>query len=81
MEPPQQLGVREVQVQLPLTDEAIRPLQLGDAVFLNGLIFTGREGVYQQIFERGLEPPFDIRHSCNVTFHCSPAVSDPSLGV
>ena len=81
MEPSQQLGVREVQVQLPLTDEAIRPLQLGDAVFLNGLIFTGREGVYQQIFERGLEPPFDIRHSCNVTFHCSPAVSEPSPGV
>jgi len=63
---------------MPLTDEAICPLQLGDAVFLNGLIFTGREGVYQQIFGRGLEPPFDIRNSCNVTFHCSPAVSEPS---
>jgi L(+)-tartrate dehydratase beta subunit len=81
MEPSQQLGVREVQVQLPLTDETIRSLQLGDAVFLSGLIFTGREGVYQQIFERGLEPPFDIRHGCNVTFHCSPAVSEPSPGV
>jgi L(+)-tartrate dehydratase beta subunit len=74
-------AVREVQLQLPLTAEAIRPLQLGDAVFLNGLVFTGREGVYQQIFERGLEPPFDIRQTCNVTFHCSPAVSEPSPGV
>ena len=72
MEQPQpQLGVRSPGA-IALTGEAIRPLQLGDAVFLNGLIFTGREGVHQQIFERGLEPPFDIRHSCNVTFHRSP---------
>jgi L(+)-tartrate dehydratase beta subunit len=73
--------VREVRVPLPLTAETIRSLQLGDAVFLDGLIFTGREGVYRQIFERGLEPPLDIRQVCNVTFHCSPAVSEPSPGV
>jgi L(+)-tartrate dehydratase beta subunit len=81
MSEPQPAGVREVRVPLPLTAETIRSLQLGDAVFLDGLIFTGREGVYRQIFERGLEPPLDIRRLCNVTFHCSPAVSEPSPGV
>ena len=81
MERPKDLGVREVQLQLPLTEDAIRPLELGDAVFLSGLLFTGREGVYRQIFDRGLPPPLDIRHACNVTFHCSPAVSEPTPGV
>lgn len=81
MERPEQLGVREVQLQLPLTADAVHTLELGDAVFLNGLIFTGREGVYKQIFDRGFEPPLDIRHTCNVTFHCSPAVNEPSPGV
>lgn len=74
-------GVREVQVQLPLTLEVAGTLALGDAVFLNGLVFTGREGVYQHIFERGFEPPLDIRHTCNVTFHCSPAVGETAPGV
>jgi L(+)-tartrate dehydratase beta subunit len=73
-------GVREVTLSLPLTEEAAHSLEVGDAVFLTGLIFTGREGVYQQIFERSLEPPLDIRHTCNVTFHCSPAVNEPSPG-
>ena len=81
MDQPEQLGVREVQLQLPLTEDAIRPLELGDAVFLNGVLFTGREGVYRQIFDLGFEPPLDIRHTCNVAFHCSPAVSEPTPGV
>lgn len=81
MQQPEQPGVREVQVQLPLTAETAATLELGDAVFLHGLVFTGREGVYQQIFERGLEPPLDMRHTCNATFHCSPAVSETAPGV
>ena len=68
--------MREVQLQLPLTAAAVQSLELGDAVFLNGLVFTGREGVYRQIFEKGIEPPFDMQQTCNVTFHCSPAVSE-----
>ncbi len=74
-------GVREVQVRLPLTDAAARELQLGDAVFLNGLVFTGREGVYRQIFDLGVPPPLDLRQTCNVNFHCSPAVRETAPGV
>ena len=81
MERPEQFGVREVHIELPLTDETIRELELGDAVFLNGLVWTGREGVYRQIFDCGLEPPLDLRHTCNVTFHCSPAVGETAPGV
>ena len=80
MERTEQLRMREIHLQLPLTEDAVRTLELGDAVFLTGPLFTGREGFYQQVFEKGLEPPLDIRHTCNVTFHCSPAVNEPSPG-
>jgi L(+)-tartrate dehydratase beta subunit len=80
MERTEQLRMRETHLELPLTEAAVRTLELGDAVFLSGLIFTGREGFYQQVFEKGLEPPLDLRHTCNVTFHCSPAVSEPHPG-
>ena len=80
MDRTEQLRMREVHLQLPLTDTAARTLELGDAVFLSGLIFTGREGFYHQVFEKGLEPPLDLGHACNVTFHCSPAVNEPRPG-
>ncbi len=50
-------AVREVRLPLPLTADAVQSLELGDAVFLDGLVFTGREGVCRQIFENGIEPP------------------------
>ncbi len=65
---------------MPLTAEDVQGLKLGDAVFLSGLVFTGREGVYRHIFENGNEPPLDMRNTCNTTFHCSPAVSETSPG-
>lgn len=80
MERTEQLRMRDIHLQLPLTDAAVRTLELGDAVFLSGLLFTGREGFYQQVFEKGLEPPLDLRHTCNVTFHCSPAVHETHPG-
>jgi L(+)-tartrate dehydratase beta subunit len=80
MERTEELRMHELPLQLPLTDAAVRTLELGDAVFLSGMIFTGREGFYQQVFEKGLEPPLDLGQTCNVTFHCSRAVSEPSPG-
>jgi L(+)-tartrate dehydratase beta subunit len=80
MERTEQLRMHEVHLQLPLTDTAVHTVELGDAVFLSGLLFTGREGFYHQVFEKGLEPPLDLRHTCNVTFHCSPAANEPRPG-
>jgi L(+)-tartrate dehydratase beta subunit len=80
MDRTEHLRMHEVHLQLPLTAAAAQTLELGDAVFLSGLIFTGREGFYQQVFEKGLEPPLALGHACNVTFHCSPAVNEPRPG-
>ncbi|RJQ57283.1 MAG: fumarate hydratase [Desulfobacteraceae bacterium] len=76
-----QKGIREVDLTLPLDTKGISSLALGDAVYLNGIVFTGREGVYHRIFEKNIEPPIDIRALGGATFHCSPAVSETSPGV
>ena len=74
-------GIREINLTLPVSQEDIESLRLGDAVYLNGLVFTGREGVYHRIFEKEIEPPIDIRTLGGATFHCSPAISEVSPGV
>jgi L(+)-tartrate dehydratase beta subunit len=76
-----QKAIREVTLTLPLTREDSDALELGDVVFLNGLIFTGREGFYHQLFERRIEPPRDIRKLHGATFHCSPAICETAPGV
>jgi L(+)-tartrate dehydratase beta subunit len=73
-------GIREVELAVPFEVEAVTELRPGDAVFLTGTIFTGREGVYRQLFERNLKPPVDLRAVCPVNFHCSPAIAEDAPG-
>jgi len=73
--------IREVYLTLPVKQEDIESLKLGDAVYLTGLVFTGREGVYNQIFEKKIKPPIDISKLGGATFHCSPAVCETAPGV
>jgi L(+)-tartrate dehydratase beta subunit len=74
-------GIREIDLTLPLGQKDVESVRLGDAVYLNGLVFTGREGVYRQIFEKKTEPPIDIRRLGGATFHCSPAINETAPGV
>ena len=76
-----QRKIREVNITLPANRDEMESLELGDAVFLNGLVFTGREGFYHTIFEKGIEPTIDIRTLGGATFHCSPAISETAPGV
>ncbi len=64
-----------VNLQTPATAADIRALTVGDVVYLNGIIYTGREGVYRKILDEGIEPPIDLKSVSNVNFHCSPAAS------
>ena len=60
-------------LQLPLTEEDVRGLALGDAVSLTGTIFTARDAAHKYLVEN---PDFsripDIRGS--VLYHCGPVV-------
>jgi len=65
----------EVHLTTPVPPAAIRALKLGDVVYLSGVLYTAREGVYRQVVERGWPLPPGLRDLTNVNFHCSPAAT------
>jgi fumarate hydratase class I len=62
---------REVRLQAPLTDEAVRSLRVGDVVLISGRMFTGRDAVHSHLMKH--EPPVDLNGS--VLYHCGPVVA------
>ena len=68
-------GLRHRRLTVPVTDEDLRDLKLGDIVYLDGVIYTGREGMYQRYLGDKEEPPVPLAEISNVNFHCSPAAS------
>jgi L(+)-tartrate dehydratase beta subunit len=67
--------MRKVRLTIPVTDEDLEGLELGDVVYLDGIVYTGREGVYNRALGEGIKPPVDLKALSNVTFHCSPAAA------
>ena len=64
-----------VRLSTPVSAEAIAGLALGQVVYLDGVVYTAREGVYRRILDEGAAPPPDLKALTNVNFHCSPAAS------
>jgi fumarate hydratase class I len=61
---------REVRLQAPLTEDAVRGLKVGDVVLISGPMFTGRDAVHSYLMKH--DPPVDLRGS--VLYHCGPVV-------
>ena len=74
-EPGQGGRLKKVRLKTPVTQEDLQGLELGNVVYLDGIVYTGREGLYNRIINEGAEPPVDLKELTNVTFHCSPAAS------
>lgn len=74
------LEMREVHLTCPVKPEKIAQLRLGDLVYLNGLIYTGREGLYERMIGQGLDLPVPIQTISNANFHCSPAATTTEDG-
>ena len=62
------------------TDDAIAALQIGDIVYLDGTIYTAREGVYMRVIEDGVDLPLDLPAVSAANFHCSPAATQHDDG-
>ncbi|UWR24312.1 fumarate hydratase C-terminal domain-containing protein [Sulfitobacter sp. S190] len=65
--------LREVELSTTPTDEAIADLRLGDIVYLTGLMYTAREGVYMRSLEDMANIPMELPGQSAANFHCSPA--------
>ncbi len=64
-----------VELSAPADPAALAALNIGDIVYINGRIYTGREGVYRRILDENVKPPLDLAALSNVNFHCSPAAT------
>ena len=69
--------MREIKLTLPITEEQVRALKLGDMVLLSGVLYTGRDAVHKHLYE-GKSIPVDIRGSA--IFHCGPVVVKQESG-
>lgn len=72
--------MKTVRLPIPLTEEAVRELRIGDAVYLDGIIHTGRALVYQHVLEKGHAMPIDLAATSNVQMHAAPAGQEEGPG-
>ena len=72
--------IKVFHLNLPATTQDIAKLELGSAVYLNGTVYTAREGVYKKVLENDVPLPVDLRSISNVNFHCSPAAAPDGEG-
>jgi L(+)-tartrate dehydratase beta subunit len=75
-----QVEMNEVHLTCPVQADDLKDLKLGDLVYLDGVIYTGREGLYRRMLDEGVAPPVPLREVSNVNFHCSPAASPDEDG-
>ncbi len=64
-----------MKLKMPLAEEDVRRLKLGDTVTVDGIIYTGRDEVHMRALEHGRQGrklPVDIRGGA--IFHCGPIV-------
>ena len=66
---------RQIRLSTTPTPEALAGLRLGDIVYLDGLIYTAREGVYMRALEQRANIPMELPAQSAANFHCSPAAT------
>ena len=68
-------GLKTARLNIPVTADALAGLEIGTVVHMDGVLYTGREGLYKRLIDDGVAPPVDLAALSNVNFHCSPAAS------
>ncbi len=61
---------REIVLETPLTEAAVRALKVGDVVLLNGEMYTGRDQVHAHLMKN--PPPVDLHGAA--LYHCGPVM-------
>ncbi|MCU0579246.1 MAG: Fe-S-containing hydro-lyase [Desulfobacterota bacterium] len=69
---------KTVHLTTPLTDEAVSALEVGDKVFLSGIIYTARDAAHKRLIDlldAGRPLPFDVRGQ--VIYYVGPSPARP----
>ena len=67
------MSLREIELSTTPSADDIADLRLGDIVYLTGLMYTAREGVYMRALEDKANIPMELPSESAANFHCSPA--------
>ena len=62
----------------PVSEEDIKSLRIGDTIYIEGYIATGRDSVHERVTGEGRDMPVDIRDG--VLIHAGPIVRDRGDG-
>ncbi|PQO23272.1 fumarate hydratase [Rhodobacteraceae bacterium WD3A24] len=73
-------NLKQFRLKLPATAEDLAQLEPGAIVYLDGVVYTAREGVYKSVLEEGWALPEGLSQISNVNFHCSPAAAPDENG-
>ena len=65
----------QVGLRIPAAHEDLAKLRPGNVVWLDGVVYTAREGVYRKVLEEGTPLPEGLAQVSNANFHCSPAAA------
>lgn len=69
-------AIKQHRLSLPAKPEDIARLSPGEIVYLDGVVYTAREGVYERVLGQGGALPVEnLAEISNVNFHCSPAAA------
>jgi tartrate/fumarate subfamily iron-sulfur-dependent hydro-lyase beta chain len=68
-----------IQLTVPMSEEAIRSLKVGDEVAISGVLFTGRDSVHKFLHEGG-KLPADVSLQGGLIYHCGPVVIKDDQG-
>jgi len=66
---------RKIRLSTTPTADALADLRLGDIVYLDGLMYAAREGVYMRALEEKANIPMELPAESAANFHCSPAAT------
>ncbi len=73
-------GSKKIRLGTNPTNQELKKIQIGDIIFLDGVIYTAREGVYKKILEDKVDFPLDLPRVSATNFHCSPAAVQSQSG-
>jgi len=62
-----------IKLNLPVSEEEVRKLKMGDEVSLNGIMLTGRDSAHTWLLEKDQDEVKDLLKG-SVIYHCGPVV-------
>jgi tartrate/fumarate subfamily iron-sulfur-dependent hydro-lyase beta chain len=62
-----------IELTLPLSEQAVRALKVGDEVSISGVLFTGRDAVHKFLHDGG-QLPSGVSFKDTIIYHCGPVV-------